>query len=336
VFQRAPACIATVRGPDHVFEMANPLYRQLVGDRELVGKPAREAVPELIEQGYIEPLDHVFRTGQPYAVSEARVLFQDGAGGPPNEYFFNFVYQPLTDAAGVVDGILAYGADVTAQVRARREIEAARAEAEAANRAKSEFLAVMSHELRTPLNAIGGYAELMEMGIRGPVTEEQRGDLHRIQQSQRHLLGLINEVLNYARLESGAVHFDVEDIRVRDALAVSADPDKLRQILLNLLSNAVKFTDRGGRVEVACAAAEGRVQVLVRDTGIGIAADQLERIFEPFVQVRADLTRTAEGTGLGLAISRDLARGMGGDLTAESTVGAGSTFTLTLPRALDE
>ncbi|HEX9937031.1 MAG TPA: PAS domain-containing protein, partial [Longimicrobium sp.] len=363
VFQRAPACIATLRGPDHVFEMANPLYRQLVGDRELVGKPAREAVPELIEQGYIEPLDHVYRTGQPYAVSEARVLFQDSPGGPLNEYFFNFVYQPLTDAAGVVDGILAYGADVTVQVHARREIEGARAEAEAANRAKSEFLAVMSHELRTPLNAIGGYAELMEMGIRGPVTEEQRGDLHRIQQSQRHLLGLINEVLNYAKLESGAVHFDVEDIRVRDALAaaaalvapqagtrglvldvgpcpaelgVSADPDKLRQILLNLLSNAVKFTDRGGCVEMTCAAAGAQVQVLVRDTGIGIPADQLERIFEPFVQVRADLTRTAEGTGLGLAISRDLARGMGGDLTAESTVGAGSTFTLTLPRALDE
>ncbi|HEU4561487.1 MAG TPA: PAS domain-containing protein [Longimicrobium sp.] len=363
VFQHAPACIATLRGPDHVFEIANPLYRRLVGNRELVGKPAREAVPELIGQGYIEPLDRVYQSGEPYAVNEARVLFEGTPGTPLDEYFFNFVYQPLTDAGGAVDGILAYGADVTAQVQARREIEAARAEAEAANRAKSEFLAVMSHELRTPLNAIGGYAELMEMGIRGPVTEQQRGDLHRIQQSQRHLLGLINEVLNYAKLESGAVHFDVEDICVRDALgaaaalvapqagtrglvldvlpcppemSVRADPDKLRQILLNLLSNAVKFTDRGGRVELACAADAARVRLTVRDSGIGIPADQLERIFEPFVQVRADLTRTAEGTGLGLAISRDLARGMGGDLTAESTPGTGSTFTLTLPRAREE
>jgi signal transduction histidine kinase len=117
-------------------------------------------------------------------------------------------------------------------------------------------------------------------------------------------------------------------------LAVRADPEKVRQILVNLLSNAVKFTDRGGRVEVGCVdGTNDRVRVFVRDTGIGIPADQLDRIFEPFVQVRADLTRTAEGTGLGLAISRDLARGMGGDLTAESTVGAGSTFTLTLPRA---
>jgi signal transduction histidine kinase len=237
---------------------------------------------------------------------------------------------------------------------------AARAEAERANRAKSEFLAVMSHELRTPLNAIGGYAELMEMGIRGPITPQQREDLRRVQTSQRHLLGLINEVLNYAKLETGTVHYDVADVRLRDAiagaealvapqaqsrqlalvvqpcppeLAVRADPEKVRQILVNLLSNAVKFTDRGGSVAVECDDGGDRVHVRVRDTGIGIPADQLERIFEPFVQVRADLTRTAEGTGLGLAISRDLARGMGGDLAAESAVGAGSTFTLTLPRA---
>jgi PAS domain S-box-containing protein len=259
--------------------------------------------------------------------------------------------------------LLALGQQAALAVERARLFEAehaARAEAERANRAKSEFLAVMSHELRTPLNAIGGYAELMEMGIRGPVTPEQREDLRRVQTSQRHLLGLINEVLNYARLETGTVHYDVDDVRMRDvllaaealvapqaqakelalavepcppALTARADAEKVRQILVNLLSNAVKFTDRGGRVDLVCASSESRVQVVVRDTGIGIAADQMERIFEPFVQVRADLTRIAEGTGLGLAISRDLARGMGGDLTAESTPGEGSTFTLTLPAA---
>ena len=243
---------------------------------------------------------------------------------------------------------------------ARADAEAARVAAEAASRAKSEFLAVMSHELRTPLNAIGGYAQLLEMGIRGAITEAQRGDLNRIQASQRHLLGLINEVLNYARLEAGAVRYDLSSVRVRDALAgaeglvapqasakgltlaigdcppdlhAHADPEKLRQVLVNLLSNAVKFTSGGGRIELESAASGRNVEIRVRDTGIGIAREQIERIFEPFVQVRAELTRTAEGTGLGLAISRDLARGMGGDISVQSRLGEGSVFTLTLPAA---
>ncbi|MES2523957.1 MAG: PAS domain-containing protein [Gemmatimonadota bacterium] len=237
----------------------------------------------------------------------------------------------------------------------------ARREAESANRAKAEFLATMSHELRTPLNAIGGYAELLEMGIRGPVTPQQVEDLRRVQASQRHLLSLVNEVLNYARIETGTVRYDVADVPLAAVLALveplvapqlaakrlvfashcadptltaRADAEKTRQALLNLLSNAIKFTDAGGRVTVSCEHIDNaRVSIRVEDTGIGIAPEELQRIFEPFVQVNASLTRTAEGTGLGLAISRDLARGMGGELTAESTVGAGSTFTLILPRA---
>ncbi|HEU4565047.1 MAG TPA: ATP-binding protein [Gemmatimonadaceae bacterium] len=252
-----------------------------------------------------------------------------------------------------------------------REREA-RQDAEAANRAKSDFLAVMSHELRTPLNAIGGYAELIELGVRGPVTAEQREDLARIRRSQLHLLGLINEVLNYTRIESGAVVFEpapvdigevvasveplvrqqiaskglalaiVRDAREDDPLLVRADRDKVQQILLNLLSNAMKFTGPGGRIEVAWERApaspparDGRVMGLirVRDSGIGIPAEKLGAVFEPFVQVGRSLATPQEGTGLGLAISRDLARGMGGELTAESVPGAGSTFTLALPIA---
>jgi signal transduction histidine kinase len=234
----------------------------------------------------------------------------------------------------------------------------ARADADAANRAKGEFLSVMSHELRTPLNAIGGYTELLEMGIRGPVTPEQRVYLERIQLSQKHLLGLVNEVLSYAKLETGTVEYDIQDVPVREALiaaealvvpqaeakgielitaeterflAVRADPDKLRQILVNLLSNAVKFTGPGGRIHLGCERAGECVCFSVRDTVVGIAGDQVAAVFEPFVQVRSDLTRTEEGTGLGLAISRQLARGMGGDLTAESTPGIGSVFTVKLP-----
>ena len=240
--------------------------------------------------------------------------------------------------------------------------QVARASAELANRAKSEFLAVMSHELRTPLNAIGGYAELIELGIRGPVTEDMRKDLQRIQKSQRHLLGLVNGVLNYSRVEAGAVTYELQDVMLDEVLAscealvapqirnkrlslsyeatepsieVRADAEKLQQVLLNLLTNAIKFTEPGGSIELSCARAGDEVRVSVSDTGKGIAGDQLGRVFEPFVQVDARLTRTQEGVGLGLAISRDLARGMGGDLTVASTLGEGSTFTLSLPLAAD-
>lgn len=374
VFQQAPTFLAVARGPEHVLELVNHAYEQLVGHRDLVGKPVRDALPELRDQGFVELLDGVVATGQPYVGREMPMRLARTPGAPPEERFVDFVYLPLVEADGTRAGVIAHGTDVTEQVQARREIErlytreqqarAAMEEAlkaaEAANRAKGEFLAVMSHELRTPLNAIGGYAELIEMGIRGPVTAEQREDLRRIQTSQRHLLGLINEVLNYAKLETGTVHYDIRDIPLLEALngahslvapqartkglalsvldcpaelAARADAEKLRQILVNLLSNAVKFTDRGGRIETTCRADASRIVVAVRDTGIGVPAEKLEVIFDPFVQVRADLTRLQEGTGLGLAISRDLARGMQGDLTVESEVGVGSTFYLTLPRS---
>jgi signal transduction histidine kinase len=241
---------------------------------------------------------------------------------------------------------------------ARNEAEEARRLAEQANRAKSDFLAIMSHELRTPLNAIGGYAELMELGVRGAVTDGQREALDRIQRSQRHLLGLINQVLNYARLETGTVRFELENVsldaqlRAADTLVfpqmqakglrytytacdphilVRVDAEKLQQIVLNLLTNAVKFTDRGGAITVTSEVVGSFVQLRVRDTGVGIPGDKLTSIFDPFVQVDSHYTRTRDGVGLGLAISRDLARGMGGDLSVESTLGVGSTFVVLLP-----
>jgi PAS domain S-box-containing protein len=240
------------------------------------------------------------------------------------------------------------------------ELERASAAADEANRAKSQFLATMSHELRTPLNAIGGYVQLMEMGVHGPLTDGQRDALERIQRSQRHLLRLINEVLNLARIESGHVDYSIEEVQVASVVAsvtpmvepqmaagqltfassvapdvvARADRDKLQQVLINLLTNAVKFTPAGGRVSVEAQreGPDGHVLVRVTDTGIGIRPEQLAGVFEPFVQVDTGSSRRREGTGLGLAISRDLARGMGGDLTAESTPGVGSSFTLTLPR----
>ena len=238
--------------------------------------------------------------------------------------------------------------------------EASLAEAERANRAKAEFLAMMSHELRTPLNAIGGYTQLLELGVRGPISEQQRDDLVRIRRSQQHLLSMINDVLNFARLEAGHIEYHPADVPLDETLldlrvlvqpqleakslhytyhggdpsvTVYADKDKLLQILLNLLFNAAKYTQPGGSIDLRWAVDGERVRIDVRDTGIGIPEDKLEAVFEPFIQVEPALTRQRDGVGLGLAISRDLARGMHGDLTVRSTVGEGSTFTLTLRRA---
>ena len=241
-----------------------------------------------------------------------------------------------------------------------REREA-RDEAERANRAKFEFLAMMSHELRTPLNAIGGYAQVLEMGVRGPLTEQQLSDLDRIQHNQRHLLGLINNILNFAKVDAGQVTYEIVDfdlgaalldteslvlpqLRAKDLsfevrkpeqpMIARADPEKVRQILLNLLSNAIKFTEPGGSIVVHAKQDGGSLIVDVTDTGRGIPADRLPSIFEPFVQVDRHRSRSnQEGIGLGLAISRDLARQMHGELVAASKPGVGSTFTLTIPAA---
>ncbi len=251
--------------------------------------------------------------------------------------------------------LIAANEELTAQTE---ESQRLRDRAEAASRAKTDFLAVMSHELRTPLNAISGYIQILEMDIQGPLTQEQRDTLKRIDRAQRHLLRLINDLLNLSKLEAGGVDYFIEEVELYEVASAVApmiepqslrknltleidvpaglkargDRDKLEQILLNLLSNAVKFTPDGGRIQVVGrGAGEGRVTVSVVDTGVGIPADKLDAVFEPFVQVDAGRTRGAEGTGLGLAISRDLARGMSGDLTVTSEVGAGSTFTVSLP-----
>ena len=238
-----------------------------------------------------------------------------------------------------------------------QDADRARGQAEEANRAKSAFLASLSHEVRTPLNAIAGYVELIEMGLRGPITEAQRADLARVRRSQQHLLGLIDNVLNFVRLDTGHLRYTIDDVplsptfqRVEElvlpqlqakglryardpepsTLSVRADSEKLRQILVNLLTNAIKFTESGGEIVLSHGIEGAMVRIAVRDTGSGIPADKLDAVFEPFIQVGSS---PGEGVGLGLAISRELARHMGGDIVVESESGVGSTFALTLPPA---
>ena len=263
------------------------------------------------------------------------------------------------DDLAVAERLASRAAIAVDNARLYRDAERARTEAEGANQAKSQFLATMSHELRTPLNAIAGYAQLIELGVHGPVTDAQSLALSRIQRSQQHLLTLINDVLNFARLEAGRVEFHPRPVPVaalleeltsffapqaeaRDitlevpvppAVSVLADADKARQVLLNLLSNAVKFTEPGGRVTVTCDVGDQLVAIRVSDTGIGVPPDAQARIFEPFVQLERALSSPKEGTGLGLAISRDLARGLGGELAVASGATGGAVFTFTLPRA---
>jgi signal transduction histidine kinase len=240
---------------------------------------------------------------------------------------------------------------------ARLESEDARRRAEEANQAKSEFLAMMSHDLRTPLNAIGGYSELLALGVRGPVTDAQLADLERIRRNQRHLLTLVNDVLSFARIETGEIPLTLTPVELETTvrplsaviepqaatrgityeyvgcdrtLFVKADVERVEQILINLLGNAVKFTPEGGRITMRCGVRDSTGVVDVIDDGIGIPESKLAAIFDPFVQVDANSGKR-EGVGLGLAISRKLARAMGGDITVSSVEGEGSTFSLSLP-----
>jgi PAS domain S-box-containing protein len=263
------------------------------------------------------------------------------------------------------DGQLVGFGKVTRDLTERREAadralaDARRvAAAESANRTKSEFLTAMSHELRTPLNAIGGYAELLSMGLGGPVSPDQQEYLDRIRRSQQHLLGIINDILNFSRIEAGQVVYEIKPVSVAEVSAavvpmivpqaegkglkvlqttnpetcVLADRGKLEQVLLNLLSNAAKFTSEGV-IEISSFEEDDRAGISVRDTGIGIPIDKLKSVFEPFVQVGRSLTTPHEGTGLGLAISRDLTRAMGGELSVTSELGQGTTFSISLRKA---
>jgi signal transduction histidine kinase len=284
------------------------------------------------------------------ARSQGAITFVSREGDPPF----------TADEINLAVDLAARCAMALDNARLYHEADALRLAAEAANQSKSDFLGTMSHELRTPLNAIAGFTELIEMGIEGPVTEKQRLALARIKANQKHLLMLIEEILNFVRIESGRMEYHLGAVPMADAIGdvvgmlgsmarekgltvtsppcdggvvAWADPDRVRQILVNLVMNAVKYTSDGsGTITVSCAAIGDDVVARVADTGPGIPNERIESIFEPFVQLATGLTERRGGVGLGLPISRDIARAMNGDVTVESKVGIGSCFSLTLPR----
>ena len=265
-----------------------------------------------------------------------------------------------TEDVALAEALASLSARALDRARAYGEAIALKVQAEAASEAKSLFLGMVSHELLTPLNAIGGYVDILDLEIHGPITAAQRVDLSRIRRNQRHVVGLINDLLNLTRVNSGQLEYNVRNIVAQDLLTASlalvepliaqkqlicelldcdsnivvrGDPERVSQILVNLLSNCVKFTPPGGRLVIDCEAIEEAVLIRVSDTGIGIPSDKLDVVFEPFIQLRTAAVGADAGLGLGLAISRRLARDMHGELTVESTLGEGSRFTLTLPRS---
>ncbi len=351
IIDRLPDGIVIVDS-DGMIQFANQAAEQLFG-RSADDLYGRELGFPVVAGASAE-VDVVRQRGQP-VTTELRVVNTEWEGGP---------------------ALLVSLRDVSDRKRAEERAallnreRAARSEAEAANHAKSQFLALMSHELRTPLNAVIGYAELLDLGIGGPLSDGQRRQVARIRLSGQHLLGLVNEVLDLARVEAGrlTLHQGMGDSRrvIEGALTLvlpiadghgitltsatpdegdmtfEGDEDRVRQILVNLLNNAIKFTPAGGRVHIDCGIADRApadaklmgsgpwVFFQVSDTGRGIPREKLGAIFDPFVQVEKGHTRSKDGSGLGLTISRRLARLMSGDLIVASEDGRGATFSLWL------
>ena len=350
LFVHAPVAIAIVRGPDHVCELTNAKYTALVGDRDVVGKPIREALPELVGQGIFELLDQVRATGEAYVGHSRRVKLSPGPNGVPEETFFDFVYQPAFDEDGRVDSIVIVVHDVT-------PLAAAKHEAESANRLKDEFLATLSHELRTPLNAVLGYTQMLRGGAITP--DRLPSVLETIERNAKLQEQLVSDVLDVSRIITGKLRLDVRAVDltrvIQDALEtvapaasakgvrlqpvidhpggpVAGDAQRLQQVVWNLLSNAVKFTPRGGRVQVRLQRVNSHVEITVSDTGEGIPPGFLPHLFQRFQQADGSFTRSHSGLGLGLAISRHLVEAHGGRIEATSPgKGLGTTVRVELP-----
>jgi len=347
IFEQAPVAMAILRGPEHVFEIANPPCRRVFGGRDVVGRAVAQALPEIVPQGIIELLDGVFHTGRPFVGHSVAIQLPAPGEGSPAEVVFDAIFQPLLDAAGRVTGIAVIGHDVTALAVARRD-------AETANRAKDEFLAMLGHELRNPLAPIMTALELMR--LRSDLGAERERAV--IERQVHHLVGLVDDLLDVSRITRGKVELRAQPLEISDVVArsievvsplleehrhvltvdvprglvVHGDPARLAQVVSNLLTNAAKYTPRGGQIAVTATAEAGQLTLRVTDNGLGIEAAMLRRIFEPFAQERQSIDRARGGLGLGLAIVDNLVKLHGGTVAAASEGrGRGSQFTVWLP-----
>jgi PAS domain S-box-containing protein len=338
-----------VTDTDLQIRRVNPTTLRLLGynEHELIGRPAGQVILERESPGRRSAVERTYRTksGRPIPV-----LFSSAE---------------MRNGSGLLEGYVWLAQDMTELKRVQGELVRAKDAAEEANRAKSAFLANMSHELRTPLNAVIGYSEMLQDVATDQGLSDFLPDLDRIRSAGKHLLGMINDVLDLSKIEAGKVELSIESLDVsplvEDAAstirplvehnsnrlevacaeplgAMLGDHTRVRQVLFNLLSNACKFTEKGLiRLEAKRIRRKGSdwIQFRVTDTGIGMSPEQLDRLYRPFMQADASTTRKYGGTGLGLAISREFCQMMGGTLSAESELGKGSAFTVRLPCDMD-
>jgi PAS domain S-box-containing protein len=351
LFEQAPGIIAVLRGPDHVFELTNQSYLQLIGHRQLVGKRARDALPEVAGQGFFELLDRVYTSGEPFVGHASPLRLQREPNGPLEERYIDFIYQPIRDPSGGVSGIFVEGSDVTL----RKQIED---ELRAANRQKDQFLAMLAHELRNPLAPIMTAAQLLRMGRLDEKSVSNASEI--IVRQATHMTDLVNDLLDVSRVTRGLVALEKDelDLNVIVAAAVEqvrplvdarrhsltlklsgqpahviGDRTRLVQVISNILNNAAKYTAPGGSVLLAVTVDETRVFVTVRDNGVGIAPEILPYIFDLFTQAERTPDRSQGGLGIGLALVKSLITLHGGTVQAKSAgLGQGSEFSLCLPR----
>jgi len=350
LFEQAPGIIAVLRGPDHVFEITNRSYLQLVGHRALVGKAVRDALPEVQGQGFFELLDHVYRTGQPFVGHAVPLRVQRDPNAPLEERFIDFVSQPIHDQHGKVSGIFVEGSDVTARKRIEDELRAA-------NRQKDQFLAMLAHELRNPLAPITTAAQLLQRGQMDAPGIQRASDI--IARQAQHMTSLVNDLLDVSRVTRGLVTISKEALEMREIvheaveqvrplidarghalqceiaaspLRVEGDRTRLIQVVSNILNNAAKYTAAGGSLVLSARIESGLVRVAVRDNGQGIDPPILPYIFDLFIQAERTPDRSQGGLGLGLALVKSLAVLHGGRVEAHSAgLGKGSEFVVYLP-----
>jgi signal transduction histidine kinase/ActR/RegA family two-component response regulator len=364
LLEQAPVATALLTGPGHVFQLANPLYLQMVGRAGIVGKPYVEAFPELAGTPVVDVLDRVYRTGEPFVTSEMLVRLDRAGSGVLEDCYFRFNLEPLRNGAGDVYGMMAVAVDVTSQVVARKKLEQAHAEREqllreleAASRAKDEFLAMLGHELRNPLSPILTALQLMR--LRGVQGAERERDV--IERQVGHVVGLVDDLLDVSRITrgrldlkrtrvqlAGIVSKAIEqasplieqrrhrlDVEVPDALWVDGDPGRLAQVVANLLTNAAKYTEPGGEITVRAGRRDGRAWLTIRDTGIGIDPAMLPHVFDAFAQGHQRGERTEGGLGLGLAIVKSLVEAHRGNVAIYSEGrGRGTECLVQLPVAV--